>query len=96
MEISTISSRFPIGTRIVAKPISQTRSSGRTLNVSNGLSVKATLTYNFIAPFVGGSVTGDFSGQKIRPVSLNPSSISTGSRGKRGVHTMVTSNHLII
>ncbi|OVA19793.1 ClpP [Macleaya cordata] len=89
MEISTMSSHFSLDTRMVATSPSRTRSPGRTLNFSGGVSVKASLNSNLIAPFVGGSVTGDFSGQKIRPVSFNPSSISTGSRGKRGVVTMV-------
>ncbi|KAL2548024.1 ATP-dependent Clp protease proteolytic subunit-related protein 4 [Forsythia ovata] len=50
-------------------------------------SVRASLSTSFISPFVGGSISGDFSGHKIRPASLNP--YSSGSRGKRGVVTMV-------
>lgn len=50
--------------------------------------LRASLSSNFISPFVGDSVCGDFSGHKIRPQSLtsaNPSS----SRPKRDVVTMV-------
>ncbi|XP_051115303.1 ATP-dependent Clp protease proteolytic subunit-related protein 4, chloroplastic [Andrographis paniculata] len=46
------------------------------------------LSTNFMSPYVGGSLSGDFSGRKIRPDSLNPSSLST-RKGKRGVVTMV-------
>ncbi|KAI3918615.1 hypothetical protein MKX01_041935 [Papaver californicum] len=85
MEISTMSSsRFAIDTRMVVKPIS----ARKTLNFSNRISAKATsLNSSFSLPFVGGSISTDFSGQKIRPVSLNP--FSAGSRGNRGVITMV-------
>ncbi|XP_057977167.1 ATP-dependent Clp protease proteolytic subunit-related protein 4, chloroplastic [Malania oleifera] len=51
-------------------------------------SVRASLSTSLLAPFVGGSVFSDFSGQKIRPALLNPDSLS-GSRAKRGVVTMV-------
>ncbi|KAK4434876.1 ATP-dependent Clp protease proteolytic subunit-related protein 4, chloroplastic [Sesamum alatum] len=49
---------------------------------------RPSLPTSFLSPSVGGSVLGDFSGLKIRPASLNPSSYSNyGS--KRGVVTMV-------
>ncbi|XP_043720622.1 ATP-dependent Clp protease proteolytic subunit-related protein 4, chloroplastic isoform X2 [Telopea speciosissima] len=89
MEVATMSSRFSLDTRLLSTPNSRTRNSKHILNPSASVSVKASLTSNLIAPFVGGSVTGDFGGQKFRPSSLNPSSISSGSRGKRGVVTMV-------
>ncbi|KAL7123543.1 hypothetical protein ACP275_01G112000 [Erythranthe tilingii] len=41
---------------------------------------------SFLFPFVGGSVSGDFSGLKIRPASL---STPSSSNAKRGVVTMV-------
>ncbi|KAL7160570.1 hypothetical protein ABFS83_01G105300 [Erythranthe nasuta] len=41
---------------------------------------------SFLSPFVGGSVSGDFSGLKIRPASL---STPSSSNAKRGVVTMV-------
>ncbi|XP_022892780.1 ATP-dependent Clp protease proteolytic subunit-related protein 4, chloroplastic-like isoform X1 [Olea europaea var. sylvestris] len=50
-------------------------------------SVGASLSTSFLSPFVGGSVLGNFSGHKIRPISLNP--YSSTSRAKRGVVTMV-------
>ncbi|XP_042019661.1 ATP-dependent Clp protease proteolytic subunit-related protein 4, chloroplastic-like [Salvia splendens] len=43
----------------------------------------------FLSPFVGGSVSGDFAGLRIRPVSLIDNSSNSTSRGKRGVVTMV-------
>ncbi|KAH6818236.1 CLP protease R subunit 4 [Perilla frutescens var. frutescens] len=44
---------------------------------------------NFLSPFVGGSVSGDFAGLRIRPASLGKTSSNSTSRGKRGVVTMV-------
>ncbi|KAL8064674.1 hypothetical protein ABFX02_01G106400 [Erythranthe guttata] len=41
---------------------------------------------SFLSPFVGGSISGDFSGLKIRPASL---STPSSSNAKRGVVTMV-------
>ncbi|XP_010258730.1 PREDICTED: ATP-dependent Clp protease proteolytic subunit-related protein 4, chloroplastic-like [Nelumbo nucifera] len=91
MAVATVSSRFPLDFRMVSTPQSTTSTnSKRTLASSAGVSVKASLTSNLIAPFIGGSVSADFCGQKIRPASLNPSlTFSSGSRGKRGVVTMV-------
>ncbi|KAL1562514.1 ATP-dependent Clp protease proteolytic subunit-related protein 4, chloroplastic [Salvia divinorum] len=43
----------------------------------------------FLSPFVGGSVSGDFTGLRIRPDSLIDNSSNSTSRGKRGVVTMV-------
>ncbi|KZV50711.1 ATP-dependent Clp protease proteolytic subunit-related protein 4, chloroplastic [Dorcoceras hygrometricum] len=50
-------------------------------------SFKPSLRTNFVFPIVGGSDSGEFSGQKIYSASLKPS--SSTSRGKRGVVTMV-------
>eukprot|EP00268_Persea_americana_P023101 TRINITY_DN2277_c0_g1_i1.p1 TRINITY_DN2277_c0_g1~~TRINITY_DN2277_c0_g1_i1.p1 ORF type:complete len:351 (+),score=49.53 TRINITY_DN2277_c0_g1_i1:145-1053(+) len=87
MEVA-LSSRFSIDMPVLSS--SSLRLRVRNLKKAqnpSGVSVCSSLTTNFVAPFVGGSVTGDFCGQKIRPRSLNPS--LTGSRGKRGVVTMV-------
>ncbi|KAL5724041.1 endopeptidase Clp [Ranunculus cassubicifolius] len=87
MELSTMSSRLPQTTRMLAN--SPNPNSNRTsLPSPRSLSPKASLTTNFTAPFVAGSLSTDFSGQKIRPSILNPS-LSGNSRGKRGVVTMV-------
>ncbi|CAO2819435.1 unnamed protein product [Amaranthus hypochondriacus] len=48
-------------------------------------SSRASLSTNFLSPFVGGSVNGDFSGHKLRPLSIS----SSTSRPIRGVVTMV-------
>eukprot|EP00262_Sarcandra_glabra_P004222 TRINITY_DN15192_c0_g1_i1.p1 TRINITY_DN15192_c0_g1~~TRINITY_DN15192_c0_g1_i1.p1 ORF type:complete len:317 (+),score=51.54 TRINITY_DN15192_c0_g1_i1:90-953(+) len=69
-------------TRMFHSSHSKIRSFKRALNP-----ITASLTSNFIAPFVGGSVSGDFCGQKIRPLSLNRT--LPDCRGKRGVVTMV-------
>ncbi|KAL2903104.1 ATP-dependent Clp protease proteolytic subunit-related protein 4 chloroplastic [Bienertia sinuspersici] len=52
---------------------------------SSSPSIKASLSTNFLTPFVGGSVFADFSGHKIRHHSLT----SSNSRPKRSVVTMV-------
>ncbi|XP_010246082.1 PREDICTED: ATP-dependent Clp protease proteolytic subunit-related protein 4, chloroplastic-like [Nelumbo nucifera] len=89
MEVATVSSHFFLHTRMVSSPHPRSRNSKRTLNCSGGVSVRS-LTSNLVVPFVGGSVSGDFCGQKIRPASLNPSlTFSSDSRRKRGVVTMV-------
>ncbi|WOG90174.1 hypothetical protein DCAR_0209417 [Daucus carota subsp. sativus] len=48
----------------------------------------ASLSTNFLYPFTGGSVSGDFTGLKIRPPCLNPLA-PLSSSPKRGVVTMV-------
>ncbi|KAL8112559.1 hypothetical protein AgCh_020035 [Apium graveolens] len=61
----------------------------RTFSSSKRSSIKASsLSTNFLSPFTGGSVSGDFTGLKIRPHSLNPNAPSS-STPKRGVVTMV-------
>ncbi|KAK9274719.1 hypothetical protein L1049_021970 [Liquidambar formosana] len=82
MEVATIASSFALHTRMSAP---STHSRNRTLTSSP---LRASLSTSLLSPFVGGSVAGDFSGQKIRPASLNPASFS-GSHSKRGVVTMV-------
>ncbi|XP_058104095.1 ATP-dependent Clp protease proteolytic subunit-related protein 4, chloroplastic-like isoform X1 [Magnolia sinica] len=81
MEVA-ISSRFSLEPRMVASSPWRTRKPKRTLN-----STRASLNSSFIAPSVSGSVAGGFCGQKIHPISLNRT--VSGSRGKRGVVTMV-------
>ncbi|CAM8882897.1 hypothetical protein QQ045_018741 [Rhodiola kirilowii] len=60
----------------------------RTASSSLRATAAATLSSNLLPPFVGNSVLGEFSGQKLRPASLNPALMSD-SRGKRSVVTMV-------
>lgn len=88
MEVATIVSHFFPSSRMLSSPtISKTTNPNRALTSSFR---NSSLSTNFIYPFVGGSVNGSFSGQKIRPDSLNPfTTSSSGSRGKRGVVTMV-------
>ncbi|XP_077237390.1 CLP protease R subunit 4 [Tasmannia lanceolata] len=83
---AAISSRFLLDARMFPSTPSHSgiRNPKRTLNPARA-SMRTSLTGNFLAPFVGGSVASDFSGHKIRPHSLNPQS----SGCKRGVVTMV-------
>ncbi|CAM8880618.1 unnamed protein product [Rhodiola kirilowii] len=60
----------------------------RTASSSLRATATATLSSNLLQPFVGNSVLGEFSGQKLRPPSLNPALMSD-SRGKRSLVTMV-------
>ncbi|KAA8522165.1 hypothetical protein F0562_012838 [Nyssa sinensis] len=87
MEVATMASHFFPTTRMLSSPISsRSLNSNRTLTSS---SIRTSLSTSFLSPSVRGCVGGDFAGQKIRPASLNPSSTSSGSYGKRGVVTMV-------
>ncbi|XP_073311919.1 ATP-dependent Clp protease proteolytic subunit-related protein 4, chloroplastic [Primulina huaijiensis] len=54
---------------------------------SSSSAFKPSLCTNFLSPTVGVSVSGDFSGQRICPASLKPS--SSTSRGRRSVVTTV-------
>ncbi|KAL8492590.1 hypothetical protein ACS0TY_023977 [Phlomoides rotata] len=54
---------------------------------SSTSSRRPSLPTSFLCPYVGGSVSGDFTGTRIRPASLTSSNSS--SRGTRGVVTMV-------
>ncbi|KAJ8526711.1 hypothetical protein K7X08_029188 [Anisodus acutangulus] len=87
MEAMTIASQFSPATGIrLSSPVT-CRSSAPKRTLSFSPSPKCSLSTSFISPFVGGSVLADFSGQRIRPDSLRPSSSS--SRAKRAVVTMV-------
>ncbi|CAH1453842.1 unnamed protein product [Lactuca virosa] len=86
MEVATMASHFFPSARIVSKTNSRSnRTVPASLSSSNS-SIKASLSTNFTSPFVGSSISSDFSGQKIRPASLNP---SLSSHGKRLGVTMV-------
>ncbi|MCD7466614.1 ATP-dependent Clp protease proteolytic subunit 3 [Datura stramonium] len=87
MEAVTIASQFSTATGIRLSSTASCRSSAPKRSLSFSPSQKSCLTTSFISPFVGGSVLGDFSGQRIQPDSLHPSSSS--SRPKRAVVTMV-------
>ncbi|KAM7491159.1 hypothetical protein LguiA_034080 [Lonicera macranthoides] len=85
MEVATIASHFfPSSRMLSSHTISKTTNPNRALTSSFR---NSSLSTNFISPFVG----DNFSGQKIRPDSLNPITHSSpsGSRGKRDVVTMV-------
>ncbi|XP_008448778.2 ATP-dependent Clp protease proteolytic subunit-related protein 4, chloroplastic [Cucumis melo] len=89
MEVATTASSFALTKRI--SPLfasSNYGKSNRTLSLSSSSVRTAPLSTNFLTPFAGGSVSGDFSGVKLRPYSLNPNCFP-GSKGKRGVVTMV-------
>lgn len=74
MEVTTMATHF----------FPPTATSNRTLKLSSSVKCSS-LSTSFVSPYIGtGGVTSDFSGQKIRPVSLNPT-----SRKRVGV-TMVT------
>ncbi|KAM6557333.1 hypothetical protein CsatB_004352 [Cannabis sativa] len=55
---------------------------------SSSSSLRASLSSNFLSPLAGGSLSADFSGQKLRPSALNPA-LFRNSTAKRGVVTMV-------
>ena len=87
MEAVTIASQFSPATGVRLSSPASCRSSAPKRTLSFSPSPKSSLSTSFISPFVGGSVLADFSGHRIRPDSLRPSSSS--SRPKRGVVTMV-------
>ncbi|KAI7981410.1 hypothetical protein LOK49_Contig46G00008 [Camellia lanceoleosa] len=88
MEAATMASHFfPTTTATATATRMLSSSTNRTLTWSFP---RASLSSNFLTPSVAGSVSGDFSCQKLRPASLNPySSSHSGSHPKRGVVTMV-------
>ncbi|OMP07596.1 ClpP [Corchorus olitorius] len=89
MEVAAASS-FALHAHLSSPPTSaRTVNPNRNLTSSPSTSIRASLSTNFFShcPAVG-SVSGDFSGLKLRPDSLNPASLS-GSKPKRGVVTMV-------
>ncbi|KAK4788293.1 hypothetical protein SAY86_019612 [Trapa natans] len=87
MEVATMTtSSFTLHKRILSPPVPFV-----SMNASrrrSSVPFRASLSTGFLPKFSGGSISGDFSGQKIRPKTLNPATIS-GSKGKRGVVTMV-------
>ncbi|KAK9121018.1 hypothetical protein Syun_018635 [Stephania yunnanensis] len=94
MEVSTMASRFAPDTRTLASitPWRRKRISSCCCSCSFSPTrvssrAKPSLSSELVAhPFVGGSVSADFCGQRFRP---DPPLKSSGSRGKRCVVTMV-------
>ncbi|CAO2837881.1 unnamed protein product [Amaranthus hypochondriacus] len=78
---ATMASSSFLTTRILSSSSLSTHSKPSSITSSSSSSFST----NFLSPFVGGSVFGDFSGRKLRPLSLS----SSTSRPKRGVVTMV-------
>ncbi|XP_010677137.2 ATP-dependent Clp protease proteolytic subunit-related protein 4, chloroplastic [Beta vulgaris subsp. vulgaris] len=86
MAASMASSHSLLTTRIYSSsPPTHSKPTNTATTSFRSPSLKASLSTNFLSPFVGGSVAGDFSGNKIRPHSLT----TPNSRPKRGVVTMV-------
>lgn len=80
MEVATMSAHlFPV-TRMAQCPPKNSRCA------TSSLSLRASLSSNFFSTSVSGSVSSEFSGQILRPASVNP---YLPSRGKRGGVTMV-------
>nr|KJB51774.1 hypothetical protein B456_008G231300 [Gossypium raimondii] len=91
MEVATAAaSSFALHTRMLSPPTSaRIANPTRTLTSPPSTSLRASLSTNFLSPFpTVGSVSGDFSGLKLRPDSLYPASLCR-SKPKRGVVTMV-------
>lgn len=84
MAAATMASNLFTHTRMLAPPTNSCATS------SNRTPASFSLRANLLSPYVGGSVASDFSGQKIRPSSLNSASFS-GSHAKRTGVTMVLS-----
>ncbi|KAL4602317.1 hypothetical protein ACB092_10G044500 [Castanea dentata] len=84
MEVATAASSLALHRHTLVAP----PRTSRNVNLNSSFSPRASLSTNFVAPFVGGSVSSDFSGHKLRPSSLNPASFPS-SKPKRGVVTMV-------
>uniref|UniRef100_A0A7N2N1Z5 ATP-dependent Clp protease proteolytic subunit n=2 Tax=Quercus TaxID=3511 RepID=A0A7N2N1Z5_QUELO len=85
MEVATAASSLALHRHTLVAP----PRTSRNVNLKRSFSPRASLSTNFVAPFVGGSVSSDFSGHKLRPSSLNPASFPS-SKPKRGVVTMVS------
>ncbi|XVF13484.1 hypothetical protein REPUB_Repub08aG0211600 [Reevesia pubescens] len=83
-------SSFAVHAHMLSPPTSaRTVNRNRTLKSPPSTSLRASLYTNFLSPFPAtGSVSGDISGLKLRPDSLNPASLPR-SKPKRGVVTMV-------
>ncbi|GAB4834641.1 ATP-dependent Clp protease proteolytic subunit-protein 4, chloroplastic [Ancistrocladus abbreviatus] len=88
MEIASMASHSFLSNTRVLSPTTHSRLTISTVhtNSSSSSSLGASLSTNFLSPFVPGSVSGEFSGLKLRPKSLSP---APNSRPKRGVVTMV-------
>ncbi|PKI38125.1 hypothetical protein CRG98_041490, partial [Punica granatum] len=85
MEVATMSSSFAVHKRVLSLPTpSLSVSSSR---AQAACPPRVSLSTSFVSTFPGGSVCGEALGQKIRPKSLNPATVSR-SKGKRGVVTM--------
>nr|XP_010924329.1 ATP-dependent Clp protease proteolytic subunit-related protein 4, chloroplastic isoform X3 [Elaeis guineensis] len=92
MGVGFCPSRFSLDAQILSSPPTHSRGTRvrfkAAFTPASGVSPRvSSFSSAFVASFVGGSVSGDFSGKKLRIPSLSPS--SSGSRGKRGVVTMV-------
>ncbi|TYH40551.1 hypothetical protein E1A91_D12G244900v1 [Gossypium mustelinum] len=91
MEVATAAaSSFALHARMLSPPTSaRIANPTRTLTSPPSTSLRASLSTNFLSPFpTVGSVSGDFSGLKLRIDSLYPASLCR-SKPKRGVVTMV-------
>ncbi|KAM3734707.1 hypothetical protein ACB098_10G035700 [Castanea mollissima] len=84
MEVATAATSLALHRHTLVAP----PRTSRNVNLNRSFSPRASLSTNFVAPFVGSSVSSDFSGHKLRPSSLNPASFPS-SKPKRGVVTMV-------
>ncbi|XP_010926755.1 ATP-dependent Clp protease proteolytic subunit-related protein 4, chloroplastic [Elaeis guineensis] len=92
MEVAFYPSGFPLEARMICSPptrsgVTRTRSKVALTPPPGASSTASSLSSGLVVPFVGGSVSGNFSGQKMRIPSLSPS--PSGRRGKRGGITMV-------
>ncbi|XVE57558.1 hypothetical protein DITRI_Ditri04bG0099900 [Diplodiscus trichospermus] len=91
MEVATAAaSRFALHSHMLSPSASaRTVNRNRTLTSPSSTSFRASLSTNFLSLFsAAGSVSGDFSGFKLRPDPLNPASLGR-FKPKRGVVTMV-------
>ncbi|KAD6453418.1 hypothetical protein R6Q59_015300 [Mikania micrantha] len=83
MEVTTMASSFYPSKPFVSKPNSRNNRpviASLSSSPSSTSSIKASLSTNFISPYVGTGISSEFSGCKIRPASLNHSSSSHGKR----------------
>ncbi|XVF52525.1 hypothetical protein PTKIN_Ptkin05aG0025400 [Pterospermum kingtungense] len=89
MEVATAAaSSLALHARMLSPPTSaRTANTNRTRTSPSSTSLRASISTNFLSPFSAAG-SGEFSGLKLRPDSLNPASLSR-SKPKRGVVTMV-------
>ncbi|GMH28829.1 hypothetical protein Nepgr_030672 [Nepenthes gracilis] len=87
MDAAAMASRSLLSTRMLSPPTNlRSTSSTRPATLSTSSTLRASLSTNFVSHFVAGSVTGEFSGLRLRPQCLfSPSN----PRPKKGVVTMV-------